>query len=136
MKLSRSQKREGSFLLVYQSMLNDDTLGDIVEANIDAFEMLSDESVIKTAEEVLKYAAKADEIIDRLSPTRKVTRIAKIPLAVMRLALYEIDCLSEDEVPDKVAINEAIELCKKYDADAKFVSGVLGSHYRSGHGAE
>jgi N utilization substance protein B len=133
MKLSRSQKREGSFLLMYQSSLNDDSLDEIVAANIEQFEMLEDADVVAAAEAALANAANADEVINRYSATRKVERIAKIPLTIMRLALYEIDCLSEDDVPDKAAINEAIELCKKYGADAKFVSGVLGAHYRSLH---
>jgi N utilization substance protein B len=139
MKLTRSHKREGSFLLMYQSALNDDSLSDIVTANVDEFEMVipeDDDSVTATAEAALAYADAADEIIDRFSPKRKVARIAKIPLTAMRLALYEMNCLSEEDVPDKSAINEAIELCKKYaDAsDTKFVSGLLGSHYRSKHG--
>jgi N utilization substance protein B len=133
-KLTRSQKREGSFLLVYQSSLNDDTLDEIVQANIDEFEMLvdgGDDEVVLTAKAVCEYAERADEIIEGYSVTRKVLRIGKITLAALRLALYEIDCLTEEDVPAKVAINEAIELCKKYNGDYKFVSGILGAHYRA-----
>jgi N utilization substance protein B len=103
-----------------------------VQANIEEFEMLEDADVVVTAQAALAYAGSADEIIDRYSATRKVARIAKIPLTIMRLALYEMDCLSEDDVPGKAAINEAIELCKKYagENDSKFVSGVLGAHFR------
>jgi N utilization substance protein B len=140
MKLTRSQKREGAFLLMYQSTLNDDSLDEIVQANIEQFEMTEDADVVATAQAALANVAAADEIINRYSPTRKVERIAKIPLVILRLALYEIDCLSEEEMPDKAAINEAIELCKKYsgegasNSDTKFVSGLLGSYYRSRNG--
>jgi transcription termination factor NusB len=88
MKLTRSQKREGTFLLLYQSTLNDDTLDEIVEANISEFEMLieeDDEVVVSSAKAAADYAEKADEIINRYSPTRKVSRIPYIPLAIMRL---------------------------------------------------
>jgi N utilization substance protein B len=136
MKLTRSQKREGAFLLMYQSSLNDDSLSEIVEANIAEFEMLEDADVVSAAESALAYCSSADEVINRYSATRNVGRIAKIPLSIMRLALYEMDCLDEEEVPAKVAIDEAIELCKKYsgDKDYKFVSGVLGSYFREKHG--
>jgi N utilization substance protein B len=138
MKLTRSQKREGVFLLMYQSTLNDDSLDEIVQANIEHFEMLigeDDADIVATAQAALANSAAADEIINRYSPTRKVERIAKIPLVIMRLALYEMDCLPEEEMPDKAAINEAIELCKKYSGDdGKFVNGLLGSYYRSRHG--
>jgi len=135
MKLSRSQKREGVFLLLYQSLLNDDSVEELVQSNIDAYEMVEDESITVTVKAVQDYADKADEIINRYSATRKVARIAAISVAVMRLALYEMDCISEEEVPDKVAINEAIELCKKYALadEYKFVSGILGSYYREKH---
>lgn len=121
--------------MMYQSSLNDDTLDEIIEANIAEFEMLDDADVVALARAVLENSGNADEVINRYSPTRRVERIAKIPLAIMRLALYEMDCLSEEELPAKVAINEAIELSKKYsgEGDYKFISGVLGSHYRSEH---
>jgi len=119
-------------------MLNDDSLNEIVEANIDEFEMITDESVFETAKAVLENTDNADEVITKYSTTRKVERIAKVTLAILRLALYEMDCLSKEEVPDKVAINEAIDLCKKYsgEKEAKLVSGLLGSYYRDKHGAE
>ncbi|MCL1831352.1 MAG: transcription antitermination factor NusB [Oscillospiraceae bacterium] len=136
MKLTRSQKREGSFLLMYQSSLNDDAFEEIVAANVSEFEMfLPDETVTETAKAALEYADSADALIGTYSPTRSVARISKIPLTIMRLALYEMNCVSEEDVPDKSAINEAIELCKKYagETDAKFVSGLLGAYYKSKH---
>ena len=59
-----------------------------------------------------------------------IDRIAKAELTVLRLAVYEI--LYDDDVPDSVAINEAVELSKVYCADkaSKFVNGVLASVVR------
>jgi len=113
-------------------MLNDDSVEEILEMNIEEFDMQTDDSVMQTVKIVQEYAVQADEIINKYSTTRKIQRIPKICVAVMRLAIYEMDCLDKKEVPDKVAINEAIELCKKYagDKDCKFVSGLLGSYYR------
>jgi len=142
MTMKRREKREAVFLLVYQSILNDDSIEALIQANIEEFELTAEQAEVEWvtafAKAVNDNAANADEIINKYSTTRRVERIAAISVAVMRLALYEMDCVAEEEVPDKVAINEAIELCKKYAgaADSKFVSGLLGSYYRSKHGEE
>ena len=55
----------------------------------------------------------------------KTSRMSKMDLTIIRLAVYEI--LFEDEIPVKVSINEAVELAKKYgtESSASFVNGVL-----------
>ncbi|GAA0115938.1 transcription antitermination factor NusB [Clostridium senegalense] len=57
----------------------------------------------------------------------KIDRISKINLSILKLAVCEI--LFEEEIPNKVSLNEAIELAKKYGEDnsASFVNGVLNS---------
>jgi N utilization substance protein B len=138
--MSRSQKREAVFLLLYQLSLNDGPVTEILESTIEEFEMSGKpedvEWISATAQAGVDYLGKADETINRFSKTRKVERIPKVIAAVLRLAIYEMDCLcgteNTEDVPDKVAVNEGIELCKKYsgEKDSKFVSGVLGSYYR------
>ena len=71
---------------------------------------------------------KLDEIdvaIGEASKGWKVSRMAKVDLALIRLAVYEMRY--EEDVPVKVAINEAIELAKQYGSDesSAFVNGVL-----------
>lgn len=70
--------------------------------------------------------AQLDAEIEAFSNGWKKERIAKVDLSILRLALYEI--LYRDDVPESSAINEAVELAKKYGSDksAKFVNGVLG----------
>ena len=89
---------------------------------------------IKFAEDVIKGTIEKLEEIDSLIQ-RNTTgwtkeRIAKVDLAILRLALYEI--LFRDDIPSSVAINEAIELAKKYSTDESggFVNGVLGKILR------
>lgn len=55
------------------------------------------------------------------------SRLARMDLAILRLATYELFYQSDDEVPQRVAINEAIELAKLYcdDKAPKFINGVL-----------
>jgi len=66
-----------------------------------------------------------DEKIDEVAKGWKTRRMGKVELAILRLAVYEMKY--DEEVPEKVAINEAVELAKKFggsDAPA-FVNGIL-----------
>lgn len=68
-----------------------------------------------------------DETISEHLNNFSIKRIAKTDLIILRIALYEMQYV--DDVPDKVALNEAIELSKKYsdDASRKFINGVLSN---------
>lgn len=72
-----------------------------------------------------------DASINKYSKSWKTTRMPKVDLAVMRLAVGEMKF--SDDVPDAVAINEAINLAKKFSTDqsSKFVHGVLGAMAKS-----
>lgn len=94
------------------------------------------ENDIRYAEEVIKGTIDKLQSIDKRIQANITgwtkDRIVKVDLAVLRLALYEI--LYRDDIPDSVAINEAIELAKKYSTDesGSFVNGVLGKIVREG----
>lgn len=66
-----------------------------------------------------------DEIINTYSEGWPTNRLGKAELTIMRLAVYEIKF--DEEIPDSVAINEAVELAKMYGADnaPSFINGVL-----------
>lgn len=68
-----------------------------------------------------------DSYIEKYAVGWKVSRISKIALAILEVAIYEI--LYVSDVPAGVAINEAVELTKKYEEDSvsSFVNGILGS---------
>ena len=74
---------------------------------------------------VLKTLPELDAIIAAHSKNWRLERIAKIELTILRLSLYEM--LHRDDVPDKVAINEGIELAKKFGdhRSSGFVNGIL-----------
>jgi N utilization substance protein B len=74
-----------------------------------------------------------DDSIQRFSKGWKVARISKTALAVLRVALFEI--LYVEDVPENVAISEAVELAKDYDVPetVSFINGVLGSFVRARH---
>lgn len=74
----------------------------------------------------VQYKAEIDAKIVENAKGWKLERIAKMSLAIMRLCVYE---MMYTEVPHAIAINEAVELAKAYDADRapSFINGILNS---------
>ena len=88
----------------------------------------ADEDYIKaTFIKIFENIENIDDIISNSTIGWEYNRISKISMALLRIAVYEI--LYADDVPTSVAINEAVELSKRYDdPDAyTFINGVLGS---------
>lgn len=81
--------------------------------------------------QILGALPRLDRAIQVAAPEWPVDKIAKIDLAILRLAAYEL--LVEKSQPPKVVIDEAIELAKEFGGDnsAKFVNGVLGTILKS-----
>lgn len=73
-----------------------------------------------------------DTIIEKAAPEWPIDKISMVDRNILRLGLYELLFSDRSEVPAKVAINEAIELAKKFggDSSGKFVNGVLGAVYK------
>ena len=76
---------------------------------------------------VIQNKEKIDHNIENFAPTWPIKQIAVVDRNILRLAIFEI--LLDNKSPVKVAINEAVELAKKFGSDSspKFVNGVLGS---------
>ncbi len=76
---------------------------------------------------IKKHQHEIDGIIEKCAPEWPVDKIAKVDLVVLRIAVFEI--LYDTEAPDKVVIDEAVELAKEFGSDTsgKFVNGVLGT---------
>lgn len=66
-----------------------------------------------------------DQVLSEATSGWKLGRMGKVELSLLRLAVFEMKC--DDEIPEKVAINEAVELAKKFGGDASsgFINGVL-----------
>jgi len=73
-----------------------------------------------------------DTIIEKAAPDWPIDKISIIDRNILRIGLYELLFSARNEVPAKVAINEAIELAKTYggDTSGRFVNGVLGAVYK------
>ncbi len=81
--------------------------------------------LVKKAEAVTARIHELDEKIDSVAEGWKTKRMGKADLTILRLALYEM--LYDDEIPERVAINEAVELAKRFgqNESPSFVNGVL-----------
>ena len=128
-KLKRHEIREGAFLILYQ-LLFGTTLEEIDELNAEAFDMAKNEETNEIVNGVLEHDEELLEVIAKYSKTRAASRIAKVNLVILKIAVYEMKYC--ERVPNAVAINEAVELAKKYSqkSDSSFINGILSSYMR------
>ena len=130
-KLSRRQLRQHVFSLVYSLEFYDDAdFAVMAERYLDdnGIEDRQDRKFIsEEAVSVMAMREQIDRMIDQKSAHWKSKRIARVDLAIIRLAVYEM--LEDEEVPVSVAINEAVRLAKKYSSETapSFVNGVLAA---------
>ncbi|MBU5437553.1 transcription antitermination factor NusB [Tissierella sp. MSJ-40] len=131
--MGRKQAREGTMKLLYQMEVNEDYSDDNMRVFFQNF--LYDESEKEYIEDaVLTIKNNLEEIDNNMISHLQgwsINRLAKVDLAVLRIAIYEI--LYRKDIPIEVSINEAIEIVKKYSTEEsfKFINGVLGGFVRS-----
>jgi N utilization substance protein B len=106
----------------------------IVERNIKDFGPGLEELgfIWQLIEGIEKHLQELDKIIEKAAPEWPIEQIAMIDRNVLRIGLFELLHADKEEVPPKVAINEAIELAKTFSGptSGKFVNGVLGTVYK------
>ena len=111
-----------------------DDLERIVEKNIKEFGPgLKDERFIwQIIQGVIANFSSLNKIIEKAAPEWPVEQITIIDRNILRIGLYELLYGNKEEVPPKVAINEAIELAKTFggESSGKFINGVLGTVFK------
>jgi N utilization substance protein B len=111
-----------------------DDLEKIVEKNIKEFGPgLKDESFVwQIIQGVVANFSSLNKIIEKAAPEWPVEQITIIDRNILRIGLYELLYGNKEEVPPKVAINEAIELAKTFggESSGKFINGVLGTVFK------
>jgi len=114
--------------------MNNEKLKEAVEKNLKEFGVgLENQDFIwRLVNGVVDNLAKLDKIIEKSAPEWPLEQITVVDRNILRLGLYELLLGDRQEVPPKVAINEAIELAKGFSGESsgKFVNGVLGTVYR------
>lgn len=125
--MNRRESREQAFLFVFESNFSDYSIEDIIENA----QMSRDIEISDFAKNIFNGVnnnkEKIDILIEENSRGWKKDRLSKVSVSLLRMAIYEM--MFEEEIPDSVSINEAVELAKKYSTkeDASFINGVLGS---------
>ena len=108
----------------YSSLLSEDGL---YEKTPDARQL---EYMTRLVTGVGEHAAELDGYIDKYSTGWRFGRISRTAAAIMKIAMFEV--LYMEDVPDRAAINEAVELAKRYETQetVAYINGVLGSFSR------
>lgn len=135
--MNRHKIREQVFSLLFQyPFYPEDQLKEQIALSLDEVMIREEENERALTEEekaflservfdIVQKIPELDEIIGKTSVNWSVSRIAKVDMTILRLAIYEMKF--DEDVPHKVAINEAVELAKEYGEEDsfKFINGIL-----------
>jgi len=127
--MTRRELRENTFALLFRAEFHDsEEMKEQLELFEEEFQTLAeaDRSYIQDkVSDILSKLEELDALINEVSSGWKTSRMGKVDLTLIRLAVYEIKF--EEDIPLKVSINEAVELAKAYGTDdsGSFVNGVL-----------
>lgn len=131
--MGRKQAREGTMQLLFQMEINEDYSNEALDIYLDnfTFDKLETKYILEATSSIKENLEVIDEHIGSHLEGWELERLAKVDLTVLRIAIYEI--LYREDIPIEVAINEAVEIVKKFSSEEsfKFVNGVLGSFVRS-----
>ncbi len=113
---------------------NEKKIDEIIKYNLNEFGPgVEDETfIVYLVNGVLKNREKIDQLIEKCAPEWPLEQVTVTDRNILRLGIFELVFGNYEEVPPKVAINEAIELAKTYggESSGRFVNGVLGTIYR------
>lgn len=142
----RNTAREIAIHLSYELSFTDKTVGDLLDQRLtpESFAVLAEEDPLyaqapddkqasyirRLVTGVDEHGAELDGYIAKYAKGWKFARIPLVASAIMRVAMYEI--LYMQDIPNGAAINEAVEIAKKYETPetVKFINGILGSFVR------
>jgi transcription antitermination protein NusB len=127
--VTRREIREHIFLMLFRKDFHEtNELGEQIDLYISELETPTIEEytyLTSRFQAVLGKLEEIDSILSDVSSGWKLNRMGKVDLTILRLAVYELRF--DDDIPGKVAINEAVELAKKFGGDDSpgFINGVL-----------
>lgn len=106
----------------------------VIERNLERYrdEIGDTDFIYRLTSGVIEHTAELDEKLQPLAPDWPLEQVARIDRNILRMGLFELLFMADD-VPSRVAINEAVELAKSFGSDnsSKFINGVLGTAYRT-----
>lgn len=129
--MNRRKSREVAMKLLFEMSINKEEFSEVLnnfkentDTNIQNVDFVYINKIVNGIEQ---NKEDIDKKIEENLTKWKLNRLSKMDLTILRIATYEI--MFMEDIPNKVAVNEAIELAKKYSADNSpaFVNGVLGN---------
>ncbi|KGM94982.1 antitermination protein NusB [Clostridium novyi A str. 4552] len=133
--MNRRKSREVAMKLLFEMSINKEEFSEILKnfkENTDTnMENVDFVYINKIVNGIEQNKEDIDKRIEENLTKWKLNRLSKIDLTILRISTYEM--IFMEDIPNKVAVNEAIELAKKYSADNSpaFVNGVLGNMIRA-----
>ena len=144
--MTRGNARELAIHLIYGREFTGDPPTDVIRIRLEEgysenlaaeYEIYTDRPTFKQVKYLERmvagvhdHEAELNDIIGKFSIGWDIKRISRLNRVIMQLAVYEI--LYMDDVPEGVAVSEAVRIAKKYDEEmAPFVNGILGAFVRS-----
>ena len=133
--MKRKRSREIAMELLFSMEISKNSYEETIECFVEDYEMdlktIDLEYIKEVMKSVLDHKEEIDEIIKNSLINWTIDRVSKVYLTIVRLAIAEM--LYINDVPEVVAINEAIELTKKYsdDKSVSFVNGALDKAFKN-----
>lgn len=131
--MTRKEAREQAFILIFEKNFNQYEVSELIELAKESrdFSEDGDGYVLSVVSGTFENLDEIDETIASNLSGWTISRISKVSLSLLRLALFEM--LYMQDIPVAVSIDEAVELSKKYSTveDSAFINGVLGSVAKS-----
>lgn len=129
--MNRRKSREIAMKLLFEMTINKEEYNEVLDTFKENTEIDLSDVDFQYIEKIVKGIGENIETVDTEIENNlkkwKLNRLSKIDLCILRLSTFEINFV--DEIPNKVAVNEGIELAKKYsdDKSPSFINGVLGN---------
>ena len=134
-KMSRHNSRKTVFSLLFSKEFFPELDGrEFLQSNSEYTEVPFDTYIVSTFLGTVNNQEAIDAELEKSAVKWKVSRMARVTRAILRLALFEL-LYAENSIPPKAVINEAVELAKEFDDDAApaFINGILNKVARD-HG--
>ncbi len=130
--MTRREAREQAFCLLFEQTVAGGSMEEILQAANQARDLAPNSFAESLAFGVEEHQEQLDQAISQNLRGWSLRRLSKVALTLLRMAAYEL--LYSKDVPGKVAINEAVELAKRYGGQgaSAYINGVLGSLARGG----
>lgn len=129
--MSRRRVREHIFTLLFQmTFAKQEEFSERIDLYFEQNHHIKHDDQLYILEEVTGIVSKLDRInrlLSQHSKKWKIERMSRVDLSILRLGVFEMNY--REDIPKSVAINEAVELAKKYSGDQSpsFINGILGS---------